>query len=117
MGPRVDDDHSKRFLQAILSRSRQRRFKERDRVLPDRGIWWRALDASGYAARCRSDYCVRCGLGSGGWVRRLRAPEVRVIYRDGQPVIFGESCPSNPPPPAGYVVWKGPVPQELTQWA
>jgi hypothetical protein len=40
-----------------------------------------------------------------------------VIYRDGQPVIFGESCPSNPPPPAGYVVWKGPVPQELTQWA
>lgn len=40
-----------------------------------------------------------------------------MIYRDGQPVVFGESCPSNPPPPAGYVVWKGPVPQELTQWA
>jgi hypothetical protein len=40
-----------------------------------------------------------------------------VIYRDGQPVVFGESCPSNPPPPPGYTVWKGPVPQELTQWA
>jgi hypothetical protein len=40
-----------------------------------------------------------------------------VIYRNGQPVVFGEACPSNPPPPAGYVVWKGPVPQELTQWA
>lgn len=40
-----------------------------------------------------------------------------MIYRNGQPVVFGEACPSNPPPPAGYVVWKGPVPQELTQWA
>ena len=40
-----------------------------------------------------------------------------MIYRNGEPVVFGESCPSNPPPPPGYVVWKGPVPQELTQWA
>jgi hypothetical protein len=40
-----------------------------------------------------------------------------VIYRNGQPVVFGEACPSNLPPPAGYVVWKGSVPQELTQWA
>jgi hypothetical protein len=27
------------------------------------------------------------------------------------------SCPSNPPAPAGFRVWKGPVPAELTQWA
>ncbi len=40
-----------------------------------------------------------------------------MIYKNGQSVVFGEACPSNPPPPAGYVVWKGPVPQELTQWA
>lgn len=27
------------------------------------------------------------------------------------------SCPSNPPPPAGWRVWRKPVPQALTQWA
>lgn len=27
------------------------------------------------------------------------------------------SCPANPPPPAGFVIWKGPVPAPLTQWA
>jgi hypothetical protein len=37
----------------------------------------------------------------------------------GRPVIgFGDApCPSNPPPRAGYAVWRGPVPKELTQWA
>ena len=27
------------------------------------------------------------------------------------------SCPANPPPPAGYQVWRGAVPPELTAWA
>jgi len=27
------------------------------------------------------------------------------------------TCPTNPPPPAGFVIWKGPVPAPLTQWA
>jgi len=27
------------------------------------------------------------------------------------------SCPGNPPAPAGFTVWKGPVPTELVQWA
>ena len=27
------------------------------------------------------------------------------------------TCPANPPAPAGYMVWKGAVPTELTQWA
>ena len=27
------------------------------------------------------------------------------------------SCPSNPPAPDGYQIWKGPVPTEITQWA
>lgn len=36
----------------------------------------------------------------------------------GHPVIgFGDAeCPTNPPPPAGYVVWSGPVPPSLEQW-
>ena len=43
-----------------------------------------------------------------------------MISRGGHPVAgfaLGAPCPSNPPPPAGYVVWRGPVPPELTQWA
>jgi hypothetical protein len=42
-----------------------------------------------------------------------------VIFLEGASVVgFGEpSCPSNPPPPAGYVIWKGPVPAPLVQWA
>lgn len=27
------------------------------------------------------------------------------------------TCPSNPPPPSGYRVWRGPVPQPLIDWA
>jgi hypothetical protein len=27
------------------------------------------------------------------------------------------TCPANPPPPAGYRVWRGAVPTPLTQWA
>jgi hypothetical protein len=27
------------------------------------------------------------------------------------------SCPANPPAPAGYDVWKGPVPSALSSWA
>jgi hypothetical protein len=27
------------------------------------------------------------------------------------------TCPANPPAPAGYTVWKGPVPQPLVDWA
>lgn len=27
------------------------------------------------------------------------------------------TCPNNPPPPAGYRVWRGAVPTPLTQWA
>ena len=27
------------------------------------------------------------------------------------------SCPGNPPAPAGYQVWRGAVPKELTEWA
>lgn len=27
------------------------------------------------------------------------------------------TCPSNPPAPAGYRVWRGSVPKELTDWA
>jgi len=27
------------------------------------------------------------------------------------------TCPSNPPPPPGYRVWRGAVPTPLTQWA
>jgi hypothetical protein len=42
-----------------------------------------------------------------------------VIFRGGRPVVgFGDvPCPSNPAPPSGYAIWKGPVPPELTQWA
>lgn len=42
-----------------------------------------------------------------------------MITRGGHPVVGleGVPCPSNPPPPAGYVIWKGPVPTPLTQWA
>jgi hypothetical protein len=42
-----------------------------------------------------------------------------MISFDGQPAIgfAGASCPANPPAPAGFAVWKGPVPPELTQWA
>lgn len=34
-------------------------------------------------------------------------------------VCFGmpAACPSNPPPPAGYAVWQGAVPAELSNWA
>jgi len=27
------------------------------------------------------------------------------------------TCQANPPPPAGYAVWRGPVPAQLTAWA
>jgi hypothetical protein len=27
------------------------------------------------------------------------------------------ACPTNPPPPTGYRVWRGPVPQPLVDWA
>lgn len=27
------------------------------------------------------------------------------------------SCPSNPPPPPGFRIWRGPVPQPLVDWA
>lgn len=42
-----------------------------------------------------------------------------MISLGGRPVVgFGDAaCPTNPPPPAGYVIWKGPVPAPLTQWA
>ena len=42
-----------------------------------------------------------------------------MISLGGHPVVgfAGAPCPSNPPPPAGYVIWKGPVPTPLTQWA
>lgn len=42
-----------------------------------------------------------------------------MILFGGRPVIgFADAgCPDNPPPPLGYVVWRGPVPAELNQWA
>jgi hypothetical protein len=42
-----------------------------------------------------------------------------MISFGGRPAVgFGDPpCPSNPPPRAGYAVWKGGVPPELTQWA
>lgn len=42
-----------------------------------------------------------------------------MILFGGRPVIgFADAgCPDNPPPPTGYVVWRGPVPPELEQWA
>ena len=42
-----------------------------------------------------------------------------MIRRGNHSVVgFGDAqCPDNPPPPAGYVVWRGPVPVSLTQWA
>ena len=42
-----------------------------------------------------------------------------MIRLGGRPVVgFGDApCPSNPPPRAGYAVWKGAVPPELTKWA
>lgn len=42
-----------------------------------------------------------------------------MIYRNGVPVIgfAGTGCANNPMPRAGYSVWKGAVPPELTKWA
>ena len=42
-----------------------------------------------------------------------------MLMRGGRPVIgfADQKCPDNPPPRAGYSVWKGPVPRELTRWA
>jgi hypothetical protein len=42
-----------------------------------------------------------------------------VIYFGGRQVVgFGDaSCPDNSSPPSEYVIWRGPVPPELTQWA
>jgi hypothetical protein len=42
-----------------------------------------------------------------------------MICYGGHPVVgFADApCPNNPPPRAGYVIWKGAVPPALVQWA
>jgi hypothetical protein len=44
-------------------------------------------------------------------------PWIPGSWRPSEAAGPSSPCPSDPPPPAGYRVWTGAVPTELTQWA